>query len=292
MTDSTLARRGHTDMIPAAPVQLRGLDDVYRLGKLLAASGYFSDVRDAAQAVAKILYGMELGVGPMGALMGIHVIEGKPSPSANLMATLIKKSRRYNYRVTTWTETECVIDFTEDGQPCGTASFTWKEADRITMKGRKLTSGANWQNYPKAMLFSRALAQGARAFCADVFGGAPVYTAEELGAPIDVTGEGDVIYHPPAPPSAPPPEQVDEQTGEILDGEATEIDPDAAYRPDLDHRLRSAVAAAGRDLEKVRANILRKHGGTWAALPLATLEAACEYYEGEAALVAGDGGAA
>lgn len=69
-------------------------------------------------------------------------------------------------------------------------------------------------------------------------------------------------------------------------------DPDAALRPDLDQRLSSAVVAAGRDLDKVRATILRKHGGTWATLPIDTLERACEYYEGEAALVAGEGGAA
>src|SRR5690349_18072678 len=85
-----------------APLHLQSLDEVMRLGDVLARTGYFKDVKDAGQAVAKILYGAELGIGPMASMMGVHIIEGKPSPSATLMATLIKRSRRYNYRVTVW----------------------------------------------------------------------------------------------------------------------------------------------------------------------------------------------
>jgi hypothetical protein len=54
------------------------------------------------------------------------------------------------------------------------------------------------------MLFARAMSNGAKWFCADVFGG-PVYTPDELGAAIDMeTGEmlsrpKDEVVTPPAP---------------------------------------------------------------------------------------------
>jgi hypothetical protein len=41
------------------------------------------------------------------------------------------------------------------------------------------------------MLFARAMSNGVRWYCPDVFSGAPTYTPEELGA--DVTESGDVI---------------------------------------------------------------------------------------------------
>lgn len=247
-TPTALARRtnGVTDLIPAAPVQLRNLQEVMQLGDVLAKTGYFKDVRDAGQAVAKILYGMELGVGPMAALMGVHIIENKPSPSANLMATLIKRSGRYNYRVTTWTDKACVIEFSEHGQPCGTASFTWEEASHIQFYvqggGKKaLTSKDVWQNYPKAMLFSRAISQGARAFCADVFGGAPVYTAEELDAPVTVDADGEIVYSPP-----PPTEGADAQEDRAAAEWAAQSAPQVGngHRPGDPWQARPVPAAA------------------------------------------------
>ena len=208
---TTLAPRG-----PIPPTLITTLDEAMRLGDILARTGYFKEVRDAGQAVAKILYGSELGIGPMAAMLGVHIIEGKPVPSATLMATLIKRSGRYNYRVTEWTDTACVIEFTEYGQPCGTASFTLAEAQRARVADKDV-----WKKYPKAMLFSRAIGQGARAFCADVFGGAPVYTAEELDAPVDVDSNGEVqlVLHRALP--APQPE------------DDADLDADAAYQATL-----------------------------------------------------------
>src|SRR4028118_1865462 len=65
--------------------------DMQSLGRVLAQSGYFKDVRSEAQAIVKVLYGQEIGVGPVSSLMGIHIIEGKPAPSSNLVATMVKR---------------------------------------------------------------------------------------------------------------------------------------------------------------------------------------------------------
>ncbi len=276
MTDTTLARRNGPPLaraVAADPAMLNlSLQETLQLGDVLAQSGYFRDVKDAAQAVVKILYGRELGIGPASSLMAIHIIEGKPSPSAALMATLIKRSRRYNYRITVWTEQECRITFTERGDPCGEASFTLKEAQAAGVAGKDV-----WRKYPKAMLFSRAIGQGARAFCADVFGGAPVYAAEELGGAVvdEDTALGNL-----AP--------VDTATGEII-GEAHEVaaDPDADYRTALYERLRDAGHALGMDPKDVNAAVKTEHGAAVKALAVDVLERVVETYERQAADVQG-----
>ncbi len=180
------------------------LSDVMKLGDVFKASGYFQDVRDQAQAVVKVLYGQELGFSPVVAMMGIHVIEGKPALSSNLMAALIKRSGKYNYRVKVWTNDECTLEFLEkiDGkwQESGPASFTIQDAKTARVKFEGARGPSGWAKFPKAMLFARALSQGLRAYCPDV-SIAPLYNPEELGA--NVNEEGDVIdvvqQAPPAP---------------------------------------------------------------------------------------------
>lgn len=165
---------------------MTALEDPERLGQLLAASGYFEDARDAAQAVVKVLAGMELGFGPVASMTGIYIVKGRVTMSANLMAASIKRWRpRYNYRVVALDNDRAEIAFFEDGEQTGTSEFTMADARTANLAG-----GDNWRKYPRNMLFARALSNGAKFYCPDVFAGAPVYTPDELGAEIDAeTGE-------------------------------------------------------------------------------------------------------
>lgn len=161
--------------------------EIMVLGNVLQKSGYFKDVRDQAQAVTKILCGRELGFSPIVSMQGIHIIEGKPALSSNLMATLIKRSGKYDYRVKTWTDTECVLTFREkvDGkwEEVGVSSFSIEDAKRA----RVIRDGSGWTKFPKAMLFARALSQGLRTYCPDV-SASPIYNPEEMGATVDEEG--------------------------------------------------------------------------------------------------------
>ena len=60
--------------------------DPVQVGQTLAASGYFQDAREAAQAAVKVMAGEELGLGPIAAMTGIHIVKGKVTLSANLIA--------------------------------------------------------------------------------------------------------------------------------------------------------------------------------------------------------------
>src|SRR5262245_8304399 len=54
----------------------QGTENVIEIGRLLAQSGYFTDIKDAAQAVAKILAGREVGIGPIASLGGVYIQNG------------------------------------------------------------------------------------------------------------------------------------------------------------------------------------------------------------------------
>lgn len=143
-------------------------------GKLLYASGLFSDVRDAAQAAVKILAGKELGIGPIQAMSGLHIVKGKIVLAAALIAALILRSGRYTYRVTQHDDQGCTIEFYRAAKSIGISRFTMDDARRAG-----LTGNATWKQYPRNMLYARSLSNGARWYCPDVFAG-PVYTTGEL----------------------------------------------------------------------------------------------------------------
>lgn len=155
------------------------------LGSVLAKSGYFTDARDASQAIVKVLAGREMGFGPIASMTGIYIVKGKPSMGANLIAAAIKRSGRYDYRVKELTDDVCRIEFFENvngkRESIGVSEFTKAQAQKAGTQ--------NMDKFPRNMLFARTMSNGAKWFCADVFGG-PVYTPDELGAVVDgETGE-------------------------------------------------------------------------------------------------------
>jgi hypothetical protein len=165
--------------------ELSNVDSTIKLADVMARSGFFADARDAAQAVVKVLAGQEMGVGPVSSMTGINLIKGKISISANLMAAAVRRSGRYDYHVKRHDDQRCEIEFTMDGKVIGNSIFTIDDARKAGL------SGDNWKKYPRNMLFARAMSNGVKWYCPDVFGG-PVYTADELGAAVDAE-DGSVI---------------------------------------------------------------------------------------------------
>lgn len=182
------------------------LDDLQRMARMMVASGYFDADRDATKGIAqiaiKIMAGREMGYGPFASVQGIHVIQGKPSLSANLMAAAVKNHPRYDYRVRKMSNEAVEIEFFEDGQSIGKSEFTAQDAQNAG-----LTNSAMYKKFARNMLFARALSNGVRWYTPDVFSGNTVYVPEELGA--DVDGDGNVVES--------SIRRVDVQTGEIIE---------------------------------------------------------------------------
>ena len=63
------------------------LADAKELGDIFVKSELFTDVGDKEKAIVKIVAGRELGIAPMEAMTGIHIVKGKITLGANLMAS-------------------------------------------------------------------------------------------------------------------------------------------------------------------------------------------------------------
>ena len=173
---------------------IASLDDVQRVARLLAASNYFDAKGDGplalAQIATKILAGREMGYGPFASVQGIHVIQGKPVISANLMAAAVKRSGRYDYRVRKLDNDGCEIEFFqrtgEKWESLGKSAFGRDDA-----KVAGLLAKDNWSKFARNMFFARALSNGIRWYAADVFDGSAAYTPDELG--VDEDADGNVV---------------------------------------------------------------------------------------------------
>jgi hypothetical protein len=170
----------------ANTIQIKTVDDLQKLGEILSKSGFFDDCKQAAQADVKILAGSELGFPAFSSMVGIHIIKGKPALGANLIAAAVKRSTRYNYRVLELNDKVCKIAFLEVGKEIGISEFTAADATRAGTQ--------NMNKFPRNMLFARAISNGVKFFCPDIFLGATVYTPDELGATVD--DDGNVVELP------------------------------------------------------------------------------------------------
>lgn len=178
------------DIVPYQDKAIQSYDDLENVAKAMVSSGYFADSAKISQAIVKIMAGREIGIGPFGSMNGIHIIQGKPAFGANIMASKVKSSGRYNYRVTEINDSVCSIEFMElfssQWSTIGTSTFTIADAKKAGVK--------NTDKYPRNMLFARAMSNGVRWYCPDIMNGSTVYTPEELGA--DVDQDGNVINVP------------------------------------------------------------------------------------------------
>ena len=137
-------------------------------------------------------YGEMLGLSPMAAMTGVHVIEGKPTASAGLISALV---RRAGHKLRVFGDTKkatCQIVRCDD--PDYTFEVTWtlkrNSDDNPSAEEAGLLGKPVWKQYGASMLKSRAITQCARDACEEALYGLH-YTAEELGAEVD--GDGNVL---------------------------------------------------------------------------------------------------
>jgi len=164
-----------TKAIEVRPQTGLSANEAMSLGSI-AVQALVGGSSNQAEAAMKIIRGHELGVGPAASIENIYVVNQKTAMSAGLIGALIKGSEKYNFRVVEHDNEHCKMDFLEDGELCGVSEFTIEDAKQAKL----VKPNSPWINYPKNMLFARALTNGARWYCPDVFQG-HVYTPEELG---------------------------------------------------------------------------------------------------------------
>ena len=170
-------------------IQKINTTDIMSIGKAFAESGMFTDIKSAAQAMVKIIAGQEIGIPPFASMSGIHIIQGKPTIGAGLIASSIKGSGKYDFRIVDHSEKICSIEFFQGKESLGISTFTIEDAKKAGTK--------NIDKFPKNMLFARAISNGVKFYTPDVFSG-PVYTPEEMeqvtiDAPVEVLPDYDDV---------------------------------------------------------------------------------------------------
>ncbi|ANP74504.1 hypothetical protein [Cryobacterium arcticum] len=173
-----------------------GLDEKMRYVQTLTSAGSLipKGLHDAGHpSPGKVLLVLEtgamLGIHPMAAMGGIHIIEGKATISPGLMSGLVRKAG-HKLRVTTsgsikTNDFAATATLTRSDDLDFTYSATWTIA-RATTAG--LAGKDVWKKYGEAMCKARAISEVCREGAEDCLMGVS-YTPEEMGGLVDNGGE-------------------------------------------------------------------------------------------------------
>lgn len=154
----------------------------------LIQTGFLPDsVKTGEQALAIVLMGNELGIGPMRALTSISVIKGKPTAGADLIRSLIFRDHGDEaFRVIETTPERCTISYKRRNWPAPeTFTYTMKDANTAGLNRKSDKGPTNWDRFPREMLVARATSAVARLAFADSIGG--MYTPEEGETAVDTS---------------------------------------------------------------------------------------------------------
>lgn len=176
MTDSTL-----TKYEPAT------LPDAERLADRLARSGLIPEALRGkpGDVLIVLMTGHELGLAPMQALRGLHVVNGRPIMAADLAVALVKRSPACgHFSLLESTDARATYETQRRGEP-GKTRLTWtiEQADAAGLLNR-----GPWKQTPAAMLRARCALALARAVYPDLLMG--IYDPDEIAdaQPVRVVG--------------------------------------------------------------------------------------------------------
>lgn len=187
-------------------IMLRSLEDLLRFARLAVEGGAAPKGMTVGGAALAMQVGLERGLGPLGGLQALTVINGAMAWRGQAAAALIQNSpvcRRGTLKF--WTEGEG-----EDAKGVAVAwrvhypafdrrEFTVKDAKTARLWGKE----GPWRDHPKRQLMWRAVGFLARDVFPDVLGGFPLAEEaqdfEPAAGAAKVPGPRDVPGPPPAP---------------------------------------------------------------------------------------------
>lgn len=156
-----------------------------RMCKAYVSSGLFADLKDkndnplpqevaVAAAYVKVSLGRAIGVNPVVAMQGIHIIKGRPSVGYEIRAERMR-AYGYNYEIVEQDNTHCTLEISRHGQPLGLSDFSIEDARRAGL----IKGGGAYEKTPRNMMFARALTNAQRWFAPEALGGVALPTPEE-----------------------------------------------------------------------------------------------------------------
>ena len=203
MNTNALAKteQSYAIVSPRDAIAPRTMTDAWRFAEIAHAAG-MCNVRSPDEAFVRIATGMELGLTAMQSLRGVHVINGRPQMSADMMVgvCLSRPDVCEYFQLVEFTPERAVYRTKRRGSPEPvTLAFTIDDARRAGLLGSK-----TWMSHPAPMLRARCSSQLARAVYPDLVNG--LYTEDEMAeiaassAPAAPTVSSVTVIEP-APPA-------------------------------------------------------------------------------------------
>lgn len=194
------------------------------LAEIFVKSRMIPGVINPFIALSKMLYGRELGFGPIASLQFVHLFpNGTPGLHYVLINSAIERHPLYSIKVIKTTREECTIEYYKKDLLVGTVTTTFQEAKDTGLawskevdpktKERKLKD--NWARWTDDLLFARNISKGSKRYFPDLFNGFVVYT--------DVDMDVDLTNPLPLTVELETPKQLEnvEPKGELVDAEFT-----------------------------------------------------------------------
>lgn len=206
-------------------IQLRpqSLDDADRISDSLKGCALLPPQLRERPAIYLMCHtAAELGLSIAQAVRGIHIINGKPVVSADLMAGLCLSRRdvcKYFRYISESPEGVTYETWRVGDDSPRQASFTKLEAQAAGLLGK---NDSNWAKYPMDMLHARAKARLARRVYPDLIFG--IVSREEMddGAVMDMVETAAGVYTAPPPAEKQPKAKADTDKRKTLTPEAAD----------------------------------------------------------------------
>ncbi|MBS5899630.1 MAG: hypothetical protein KIC38_03770 [Actinomycetaceae bacterium] len=258
-----------TDLVKSEAQQL---DAYIRNAECLADANLLPPAyrKNPANILLAIQTGAPLGFTAMQSISGIHIISGKPTMSADMMAAAVRRAGHKLRIEADDTQATAILIRSDDPDFEFKSVWTMERARRAG-----LMSNPSWRKYPAAMLKSRAITEVARQGANDALYGV-IYSPEELGETVNeagdvITGHVQVETTQPTPP-APEPEPEPASEGElVITSEQHELIDRYAVTLNLD---RETVLATSAWVENVKQN---ERAWDWDSMPASTADKLIAY---------------
>jgi hypothetical protein len=167
-----------TEIVPTETTQTMTLQEQWRFAE--AVTGSRGSIlpkayrEDPGAVLVAVNLGAAMGLSPAESLYRIHVVEGKPSASAELIAANVRRAgHRLRIKATNEAATVQIVR-ADDPEFVYEVTWTMADAKRAGLAGKQV-----WQAYPQSMLRSRAVTECARTACPEALYGV-IYATEEV----------------------------------------------------------------------------------------------------------------
>lgn len=160
----------------------RTMPEIQSMAEVLAKSNLLPDAlrNKVPDVVVQIMAGAELGLPPMAAIRGVHIVAGKPILSADTMIALVRASGSCEYfMVENETDTSVTYVCKRAGDP-KEQRYTWSDEDT---KLACLNTKDNWRLFKKQMRRARCKAILARDVWPDVLAAVYEFDSNEIEIP-------------------------------------------------------------------------------------------------------------